>query len=133
MPSSRFSIRLPRHLAGECASGCVFVERLSPPGQRVETELVDISRFGARIRLDQPLVVGDPLRLTIRDASNFEVALTGSIRWRQLDEDGHWSLGCLFDEQISWETFGELFLRNFIAVDEIPVSPKQVFDLSPGR
>ena len=134
MSHSQFNLRLPRHLAGQCASGCVFLAfDVGGDTYQRECQLIDLSRFGARIRLEQSLEIGQEVRVNIRDAkSEFSTVLAGNIRWSQLDEDGRWSLGILFSEQVGWETFGELFLREFISTEDQNVHC-QSFALLPAK
>ncbi len=132
---SNYVLRLPRHTAGHYAAGCVNVEYVKGSQKlRIESDLVDLSRFGSRIRLDRMIDVGESVTLHIQDAkSSFAVLLEGNVRWCQLDDDGRWSIGCVFTEQVSWETFGELFLREFLTAEEPTTQPPaQDFSLTPN-
>lgn len=89
------------------------------------------------MRTECELETGEQVLLHLRDAnSDFAQAFEATIRWRQLDDDGRWSAGCVFADPISWETFGELFLREFISAADLAdtaTSSNGALSLSPAH
>jgi hypothetical protein len=67
-----------RSLSRFCTSHDAFLQVLEPQGgEPTKTYIVDLSEYGARIRLKSPLKVGTPVRLRIPEISS---AAAGRVR-----------------------------------------------------
>lgn len=114
-----YCARRPRHQATGPAAHCLQLER--GPGntpRSIEAKLLDLSSSGVRLRVAVPLEVGEPITFHIgKEASQFLLTRSGTVRWASRDERGDWMVGCLFDRRVDWETLGELFLESILSTD----------------
>jgi hypothetical protein len=96
----------------------VYVERGAGNGTReLDAELLDLSRHGLRIGTPLPLYQEEAIKVHIEhDPSGVRLALPAVVRW-QRGADDVWSAGCQFDEPLAFETLGELFLNDILAVE----------------
>jgi hypothetical protein len=79
---------------------------------------MDLSREGFRLRVAQPLEIGEALWLDLfEETSGFSLTLPATVRWRLEEPDGRWLLGCRSKRQLEWETLGELFLSKVLLAE----------------
>ena len=118
MPSdfSQYVPRRPRHAVAAAAGLPVTVTPTGPrPPASFQADLLDLSREGFRLRSAVPLAVGESFTLELRE-EKFGLALTlsGTVRWQQPQPEEIWLLGCQSQQQLDWETLGELFLNEIL-------------------
>lgn len=122
-----YHARRPRHQAIASTTYCFHIER--DPGntsRSVDATLLDLSSSGAGLRVLQPLEVGEPIAIHLRqDTSRLLLTASGTVRWVSPDEQGGWLVGCLLDRPLDWETLGELFLEGVLSTDRpaLPLAP----------
>jgi hypothetical protein len=116
--SSEFIIRRPRHDAVQDSLCHVWVERIArDPKARQDVALVDVSRLGLQVKLTDSLEPDEPLVVHIQHSqAKLDVALAGRVRWQRQCHDGHWAVGCVFDQAIDYEVMGELFLCGILSM-----------------
>lgn len=120
MTDHPFVVRRPRHEAIP-GHGCSLTLEWIASARPLDVELVDLSRQGLKLHLDAKLPVDARLKLKIvQPANQFTLNVPVTVRWSRQDESGRWSAGCLFDQELSWEAMGELFLNGILCTDEIP-------------
>jgi hypothetical protein len=111
--------RRPRHQSAGSAGPRVQVER--GPGREpspIDAELLDLSRGGTRLRVAAPLKVGEAITVRLVDEkSGVELTRPSTVRWQRAEDDQTWTVGCMFTQQVEWETLGELFLNNLLSTD----------------
>jgi hypothetical protein len=114
-----FEPRQPRHVATAPDRLCVEVEpRSIPKSEPFRAQLVDLSRQGLQLRIPVPLAVHENVSVRIRDDdSGLSISVSGEVRWQRPAEDGHWFVGCRCQQELNWETMGELFLHELLAMD----------------
>jgi hypothetical protein len=115
-----FVARNPRYPAIANRAAEAWLERADG---RLAAELVDFSRQGAGLLVDEP--ANDDERVTIRvrhRESGLDLSLDGTVRWRHAEPDGTWRLGCEFVRPVSLETLGELFLHKILDSKPAPRS-----------
>ena len=113
---SRQVLRLPRHPAVQEQGVPVTVTTQSTPP--TSARLLDLSRHGFRLRCPLGLALGEELRLELRrEQCGLDLALRGSIRWRQGEASGAFVLGCESAQPLDWETLGELFLHRVLSTE----------------
>lgn len=111
--------RTPRHGTAADGGHPVRIQRTaSEPPVLVDAALINFSRSGYQVRTATPLVPGDAvvLRLTAPE-SGFQTALPGVVRWQQPETGPCWLVGCQCEDEVAWETLGELFLHGILAAD----------------
>jgi len=80
--------------------------------------MVDLSRHGVRLQVTVPLTTEDPITVRLREeSSGIDLTLPATVQWQNPEGDRKWSLGCLFDQPMEWETLGELFLNELLVDD----------------
>jgi hypothetical protein len=115
--SWNYVARRPRHPAGGTAEVEAEIQRPAAGAAPVEARLVDLSRHGVRLQVAVPLAVREPVTVRLcHQPSGIDLALPATVQWQNAEGHREWSLGCLFDRPIDWETLGECFL-NEILVD----------------
>ena len=112
-----FVARRPRYDAAEEQAAEVTVRRLAvETADRVEAELVNISRDGFQIQTSVPLAAKEVIVLELRHPqSGLEFSLPGTICWQAPQDDSTWLHGCQSARPLDWETLGELFLNKILA------------------
>lgn len=81
--------------------------------------LIDISRNGFCVQIAAPLADEEAVVLRLRDDnSGMDLTLAGTVRWQREQDDGAWSIGCSADQELAWETLGELFLNGILRTDD---------------
>lgn len=119
-----FIIRRPRHGATIDSNSQVVAE-LCIGSRSVPAELADLSRLGLKLVVNTAVAADDRLQLRLtQPASRFQLELAITVRWCRPEGDGKWSVGCVFDQELSWETMGELFLNGILCTEEIPANPQ---------
>jgi hypothetical protein len=110
--------RQPRHPALPTDGLRVYVERSAGNGpSELEAELLDLSRHGLRIGTSLPLDAKEAVTVHIEhQPSGTRLVLPAVVRWQRGAEDV-WSAGCQLDEPLAFETLGELFLNDILAVE----------------
>ncbi len=109
--------RRPRHPVADDDAVSVSIDRsLGPPAAHGETQLVDLSRHGARLLVSVPPAENEPIVFRLTDQhTGLDLALPGAVRWLTKQDDGRWLIGCEFMEELSLETLGELFLCGILS------------------
>jgi len=109
-------LRSPRHDAlGK--SACVITIRMDAydPHHEYCVTLTNLSRNGIQLCLAEPLPCDEHAVIRIRHVQgDLDVELAGVVRWRRTSGDDGWSIGCEFNEPLSYEVLGELFLRGIL-------------------
>ena len=113
----QFVVRQPRHSAVDESAGVLWLEVISEPaGERRDVVLVDFSRKGAKLELSLPVAPNSAVLLHIENESQgLAISLAGHVRWQRVERVGCWALGCMFDEEVPYETIGELFLSGVLS------------------
>lgn len=120
MEQESLIVRRPRHEALP-DSGCSITLDWIASSRRLEADLGDVSRLGLRLILDSSLPEDARIRLRLEQPANrFSATLPVTVRWSRLGDDGRWAVGCVFDQELSWELMGELFLNGILCTEEIP-------------
>jgi hypothetical protein len=126
--------RTPRHHVADASQASVRLDRNdSGHGESPPTELIDFARNGAQLRIaggpqSSCPAAGEKVVLELRSQkAGLDIRLPGTIRWQQAEGPGQWLVGCEFDEEVSLETLGELFLNEILsaghsASDESPLA-----------
>lgn len=118
--ADEFVVRRPRHEVLE-GSGCEVTVQWIASEAPLIADLGDVSRHGLRLVLDAEIPGESRLRVRLKQPTNaFELVLTMTVRWACLQDDGRWTAGCEFDQQLSWETMGEMFLNGILSAEELP-------------
>lgn len=90
-------------------------EPVETPGGPEVGEARDLSRSGVGLRLGKPLILGAPVRVTLRLRGRPPLTLTGTVAWARPHSDfPGYALGVQFGEELS----GEMVLE--IADEEHP-------------
>lgn len=85
--------------------------------------LLDISRNGFCVQTTRPVTTEEPVVLRLHDDnSGMDLTLAGTVRWSREGDDGAWSIGCVADQELAWETLGELFLNGILQMDDTTVA-----------
>ena len=113
--------RKPRHQVADGSQFSVCLNRIEgEPAESLEAKLIDFARHGARLRVaDRPNAAWpsnvEAVVLQLRSAKpGLDIRLPGRIRWQQAEGPGLWLIGCEFDQEVSLETLGELFLNEIL-------------------
>ena len=115
---SEFIARDPRHQTADKAELNIEVRRSVGEPRSLGAELVDFSRDGFRLRVPTPLIVNEPVDVLIEDRhSPFKLAVSATAQWHRPENGDTWLAGFKFDRQADWETLGELFLNDILAMD----------------
>jgi hypothetical protein len=84
--------------------------------ESVIAELVDLSRQGLKAVCDHQFRNGASVGVEIQlPTTSMQLSPSAKIRWCRIQEDGRWAVGLLFDQELSWEAMGELFLNGVLA------------------
>jgi hypothetical protein len=119
MEEDRFIVRRPRHEALPNSTCRVIVEGTGSE-RAWDAELTDVSRQGLKLLLDANLPQDARVCLCLEQPANqFSVTLACTVRWSRLQDDGRWGAGCIFDQELSWELMGELFLHGILSADSL--------------
>lgn len=112
------TVRLPRHPTLDQNEYSLLVEcDADNKPQQFSAQLIDLSRNGAQLCCERQLEHGEPISLRLQiESSDLDVTLRGKVRWQHKEEDAY-SIGCQFDDEIDWETLGELFLSGVLSTD----------------
>ena len=113
------TVRLPRHTVSE--EGRTQLQVLRQPGQKPQVfaaELVDLSRLGAQFICSTSLETDEAIVLQIiLPSSSLDVRLPAKVRWERPESDGLLAIGCVLDDEMDWETLGEMFLNGVLSAD----------------
>jgi hypothetical protein len=114
-----FEARSPRHETTGTARLAVEVKcRSASPAEPREAQLIDLSRGGFQLLVPIQLVQHETISARIRDEkSGLQFDLSGHVRWQRQTTDGKWLVGCQADQELDWETMGELFLNEILVLD----------------
>ena len=116
---SKFVVRNPRHLIATGSESSVEIHRAAGRDpENVPGMLVDFSRSGLQVQIDARFDEGEEVTVRLhRPDSEFELLMSGKVRWQRTTSNGSHSVGCEFDEEVSWESLGELFLNGILSMD----------------
>ncbi|HVW35895.1 MAG TPA: PilZ domain-containing protein [Pirellulales bacterium] len=126
--------RKPRHHVADASQASVRLDcNGSDYGESPPTELIDFARNGAQLRISGGAqsacpAAGEKVVLELRSQqAGLDIRLPGTIRWQHAEGPGQWLVGCEFDEEVSLETLGELFLNEILSAghsepDESPLA-----------
>jgi hypothetical protein len=110
--------RKPRHPTVEGQSVEAWLERSEG---RLAAELADFSRHGAGLLTGAPVDGGERVTIRIRHAeSGLDLSRAGTVRWQREQREGRWLVGCEFEEPVSLEVLGELFLSQVLDANPAP-------------
>ena len=125
-----FVARSPRHKMAEESAVRVELGRSASDLPTVpEATIVDFSRNGLQLRLTAPLVEQEAISVRLEDErSGMDLTLSGIVRWQRREDDDAWLVGCHCDEELDWETLGELFLNEVLVREE----PSPEMEMSNG-
>jgi hypothetical protein len=114
-----FEARQPRHETTNPTRLKVEIRRESAlPSEPLQAQLVDLSRQGLQLRIPTALDLHENVSIRIRDEhAGFSISLSGVVRWQKPADDGHYLVGGRFEQELDWETMGELFLNDILAMD----------------
>jgi hypothetical protein len=120
MPDHQWAFvgRKPRHptVVGQAVEA--WLERAAG---RLAAELADFSRHGAGLLTAVPLDIGERVTVRIRHAeSRLDLSRAGTVRWQREQREGCWLVGCEFEEPVSLELLGELFLSEILDANPEP-------------
>ncbi len=77
------------------------VERLGGADGRQRGEALDLGPGGLRVRLEEGLDPGAPVRITLRLSRHPVLTLVGTVAWAQPHPDlAGWALGISFNEEL---------------------------------
>lgn len=115
MRETTFVARNPRHNRGDQHRLQLTVTK-DAEQKHLEAELVDVSRNGICFLTDHPFFSRhDHVHLKLVDPqSDFRMEVNCEIRWQRIEGE-QFSIGCQFDEELSWETLGEMFLNGILS------------------
>jgi hypothetical protein len=109
----KFAARPPRH---EVVADDPALEMLiETDTETLPVRLLNLSRQGTRFRAAAILHIGESVVLRLTSGDDLDQRVAANIRWRGDESDGQATYGCEFDQNISWETLGELLLRGVLA------------------
>lgn len=116
---SKFVVRNPRHRIATGTESSVEIRRAAGRDpENVPGKLVDFSRSGLQVQIDAKFDEGEEVIVRLHDPrSEFELLLSGRVRWQRPAGNGSCSVGCEFDEEVTWESLGELFLNGILSMD----------------
>ena len=88
-------VRGPRHEAVDPEKCCVRLEFVSrQPVTYCTAQVVDLSRQGVQVRLNQPVANGEALLVHIQDKDgHLNMSIEAKIRWLRVSETDGWSAG----------------------------------------
>lgn len=144
--------RDPRFPMNDPSQVPVVVTRLPTEGATLEQsgELVDMSRSGLRIRVEQNIPMQDELQLTIRPSDlACEIQTSARVSWAEPDVHGGWSVGCALKDRLQQDSIDELattgalerrtddrLSTSFVAAAKTELEPSfhtiQIVDVSDG-
>ena len=112
-----FVARSPRHIvADEHQVQVSLLEPAKGSGTAIKGEIIDFSRHGVCLTVpsDAQVPAQTVLRLFNPDVS-LDVHIPCHLRWCRPDAESNGAMvGCAFDQELSFETFGELFLAGLL-------------------
>lgn len=115
----QFVARNPRHQPTDKAELNIEVRRSVGEPRSFGAELIDFSRDGFRLRAPIPLIVNEPVEVLIEDRnSTFSLTVSATAQWQRPENGDTWLTGLKFDRQADWETLGELFLNDILAMND---------------
>jgi hypothetical protein len=114
-------VRHPRHLAsGEPILQCRVRRRDGLLCGESLPQLLDFSRGGCCLRWSVQLEKFESIVVQLCDDLNgLSLDLPATVRWVRCD-DGDYTAGCQFTEEVDYELLGELFLSGFLSMEEAP-------------
>ncbi len=95
---ARFPIRVP-----------ALTEPIQRLGGSTRGEAEDLSSGGVLLRLEQDLVPGDPVRVTLCLTKQPPLTMAGTVAWAHPHPIfAGWALGVRFNEELPWEMVGDI-------------------------
>lgn len=94
----------------------VSVRRRSElPSEETSAAIIDISRSGIKLSIDDCLLIGEDLSLTLEvPDSSLAYSFPAKVRWTQPVDDATWRVGCSLDPPLSEETVDSLASRGYL-------------------
>jgi len=81
----------------------------------MNAQLIDCSREAIQLLLAVPLERGERIRVRLRDeSSGMQLDVAGAVSAQRDELPSGWSATCRFDQELDWETLGELFLCGIL-------------------
>ena len=115
MQEQRFVARRPRHEVQPDAR--CYVQLIAENEEYYEGQLVDLSRHGLKLITDGEIPVDGMVRVQAElPIGAVQVSPAATIRWSRLEDDGRWAAGLVFEQELSWEVMGEMFLNGILSV-----------------
>ena len=115
--SPNFFARRPRHEPGPAGSRTAYLVDNGKESAWLEAQLLDVSRAGIKLGVEQELAKGTLLTVVVQSAdAKCLLRRVCSVRWCKRDGDEllPWHLGVEFPEPLEWEALGELFLHGVL-------------------
>jgi len=108
-----------QHLVDADALHVQIQRQVDGAGDVHHATLIDISRHGFCVQTSTPLDDEEAVVLRLRDDnSGMDLTLAGTVRWQREPKNDTWLIGCSADQELAWETLGELFLNGILCADE---------------
>ena len=115
----QFVARDPRHQPTDTAELKIEIRRSVGEPRSLTAELIDLSRDGFKFRVPTPLIVNEPVEMLIEDRNSpFSLTVSATAQWQRPESGDTWLTGFKFNRQADWETMGELFLNDILAMDD---------------
>jgi hypothetical protein len=119
MSDDQFIVRRPRHEVLPGTTCRITVDWIGSD-RAWDVDLTDVSRQGLKLLIDTKLPEDSAIHLCLEQPANqFSITLACTVRWCRLQDDGRWGAGCIFDQELSWELMGELFLNGILSADSV--------------
>ena len=113
MPLER---RRPGHLRFPVRVPALMIEEAKPWGRPTPGETRNISRGGARLRVEEATIPSNPVAVTLRLVYRPPLTLTGTVVWSAgQPEPPGWDLAIQFNEEIDQQLVAEIADEGFRA------------------
>jgi hypothetical protein len=117
MDDKDFVSRRPRHEA-QVDVKCRLLLWLENEGDVWCAQLADLSRQGLRAITHREMPATETVRIQAELTDTLvQLAAAAKVRWVKLQEDGQWTCGLQFEQELSYEVMGELFLSGALSQD----------------
>jgi len=87
------------------------------PGQLTSSDAVlgDISRGGAKLKLDQPLPFQDHISILLQSPElGLKLTLAARVCWVRQEPEGDWLVGCTFEPELPKDSLEKLFVSGLL-------------------
>ena len=116
MEDESFVARRPRYEV-EPHAQCGVTIIVADSNQIVEGQLSDLSRHGMKLVTHDEVPADSTVAVHAElPTGRIQIAKAATIRWSRLQDDGQWSAGLIFNQELSWELMGEMFLSGVLSI-----------------